>query len=142
MKSFFILLSTLLLMACSSNSNDNPQCNYLLDIGVNFEIDLSLPEYSQLNFAGNSLYIPNQGNAGLIVATTGSAFYAWDAADPNHALSACSVIEPKGLFGGCGCDDDNTYDFITGRPQQNDGLRCALRNYRIERAGNILIIFN
>ena len=142
MKSFLILFSALLLISCSSNSNDNPQCNFLLDVGVNFNIDLSLPQYSQLNFAGNSIYITNQGNAGVIVATTGTDFYAWDAADPNHALTACSVINPKGLFGECGCDDGNSYDFVTGRPQQNDGLRCSLRNYRIEKTGNILLIFN
>ncbi|WP_298531213.1 hypothetical protein [uncultured Algibacter sp.] len=142
MRSFLILFSVLLVISCSSNSNNDPECNFLLDIGVNFNINLSLPQYSQLNFAGNSIYIPNQGNAGVIIATTGADFYAWDAADPNLEQSACSVIDPDGLFGESSCDDGNRYDFITGRPQNNDGLRCSLKNYRIEKSGNILTIFN
>jgi hypothetical protein len=142
MKSLLSLFFSIFLVACTSNSNEDRNCNFLLDVGVNFTIDLSLPQYSQLNFAGNSIYIPNQGNGGLIVATTGADFYAWDAADPNHTLVACSKIDPKGLFGECGCDDGNKYDFVTGRPDQNDGLRCALRNYRVQKTGNILLIFN
>ncbi|WP_136480413.1 hypothetical protein [Cognatitamlana onchidii] len=140
MRSFFYLLFVLLLISCSNNSNEESECNFLLDLGVNFSIDLSLPQYSQLNFAGNSIYVPSQGNAGVIVASTGTDFFAWDAADPNHLPSACSVITPKGLTGKCGCDDGNSYNFVTG--QSEDGLRCSLRNYRVEKNGNTLVIFN
>ena len=136
------LFFTLLLISCSSNSNDEAGCNFLLDVGVNFTIDLSLPQYSQLNFAGNSIYIANQGNAGVIIATTGTSFYAWDAADPNHVLSSCSVIRPDGLFGDCSCEDENSYNFVTGKANNNAELRCSLRNYRVEKSGNILTIFN
>lgn len=142
MKSTFSLICIILLVSCSSNSTEDKACNFLLDVGVNFTIDLSLPQYSQLNFAGNSIYISSQGNAGIIVATTGADFFAWDAADPNHAVSACSKITPSGLFGACGCDDGNKYNFVTGEPDSNDGLRCSLRNYRIEKNGNNLLIFN
>lgn len=142
MKTILPLIFTFFLVSCSSNSNEDKSCNFLLDIGVNFTIDLSLPQYSQLNFAGNSIYIASQGNAGIIVATTGADFFAWDAADPNHVVSACSKIDPNGLFGECSCDDGNRYNFVTGRPDGNDGLRCSLRNYRIEKNGSNLLIFN
>ena len=142
MKPILSLIFFLFLVSCSSNSNEDKACNFLLDIGVNFTVDLSLPQYSQLNFAGNSVYVPNQGNRGVVIATTGADFFAWDAGDPNHASSACAVIAPSGLFGECGCDDGNRYNFITGSPDQNDGLRCSLRNYRIEKNGNTLLIFN
>lgn len=142
MKPILSLIFAILLVSCSSDSNEDKSCNFLLDIGVNYTIDLSLPQYSQLNFAGNSIYIPNQGNGGIIVATTGADFFAWDASDPNHAISACSKIDPIGLFGACGCDDGNKYNFVTGRPDGNDGLRCPLRNYRIDKNGNTLVIFN
>ncbi|MEC3906580.1 hypothetical protein VOI54_06090 [Tamlana sp. 2201CG12-4] len=142
MKPALFLICFTFLWSCSKNSDDNRNCNFLLDVGVNFPVDLNLPQYSQLAFAGNSIYIPNIGNGGVIVASTGANFYAWDAGDPNHALSPCSVIVPNGLFGTCGCDDKNKYNFITGRPDGNDALPCSLKNYRIEKNGNTLLIFN
>ncbi|WP_346883225.1 hypothetical protein [uncultured Algibacter sp.] len=142
MKSIFFLLFILMLSSCSGNSDVERNCNFLLDINVQVSIDLNLPQYGQLAFAGNSVYIPNVGNAGVIVASTGADFFAWDASDPNHAPNDCSAIIPNGLNGSCGCNDGNTYNFITGTPQDNDGLRCSLRNYRIEQNGSILNIFN
>ncbi|SFZ89641.1 hypothetical protein SAMN05428642_101476 [Flaviramulus basaltis] len=142
MKYVFSFLCFIFLYSCSSNSIDNKNCKFLLDIGVNLNIDLSLPQYSQLAFAGNSIYIANAGNAGIIVASIGADFYAWDASDPNHVPNSCSALIPNGLFGTCGCDDGNTYNFVTGTPEGNDGLRCALKNYRVEKAGNNLLIYN
>lgn len=142
MKSIFFLLCLFILCSCSRNSDVERNCNFLLDINVQVSIDLSLPQYGQLAFAGNSVYIPNVGNAGVIVASTGADFFAWDASDPNHAPNDCSAIIPNGLNGTCGCNDGNTYNFITGTPQDNEGLRCSLRNYRIEQNGSVLSIFN
>jgi len=142
MKPFFSLICILFLVSCNGNSVDDKNCRFLLDIGVNFTIDLSLPQYSPLTFAGNSVYIPNEGNAGIIVASTGVDFYAWDASDPNHAPSSCSALIPSGLNGTCGCDDGNKYNFVTGTIEGNDGLRCALKNYRVQKTGNTLLIFN
>ncbi|NNC49956.1 MAG: hypothetical protein HKO01_05415 [Flaviramulus sp.] len=140
MKSILTVISFVFLFSCSGNSVDNQNCRFLLDIGVNLNIDLSLPQYSQLTFAGNSVYIANAGNAGIIVASTGADFYAWDASDPNHTPNSCSALVPNGLFGTCGCDDDNTYNFVTGTSEGNTGLKCALKNYRVEKNGNVLLI--
>ena len=129
-------------MSCSNNTEDDKNCRFLLDISVNFTIDLNLPQYSQLAFAGNSVYIPNQGNAGIIVASTGVDFFAWDAGDPNLPLSSCSVIEPSGLNGTSGCNDGNTYNFVTGTIEGNNALSCPLKNYRVQQNGNSLLIFN
>ena len=142
MKYIFSFLCFIFLYACSGNSVDNKNCKFLLDIGVNINIDLSLPQYSQLNFSGNSVYIANAGNAGIIIASTGANFYAWDASDPNHVPNSCSALVPSGLFGTCGCEDGNTYNFVTGEPEANAGLRCALKNYRVEKNGNTLLIYN
>jgi hypothetical protein len=142
MKSLFSFLLFLFLISCSGNSNDDRNCRFLLDIGVNLTIDLNLPQYSQLAFAGNSVYIPNQGNAGIIIASTGVDFFAWDASDPNHTPNECSALIPSGLNGTCGCNDGNTYSFVTGTIEGNDGLRCSLRNYRVEKNGSLLTIFN
>ncbi len=143
MKSIFcLIISFIILSSCSKNSVDNKNCKFLLDLGVNVNINLSLPQYSQLPFAGNSVYIANAGNAGIIVASTGADFFAWDASDPNHSPNACSALIPTGLEGTCGCEDKNKYSLITGQPLESNSLPCSLKNYRVEKNGNNLLIFN
>ena len=54
------LIIGLLLSSCS-NKND-----YIRDVYVNIDVDLSLPEYSNLTTLGNSIFIEG-GNAGIII---------------------------------------------------------------------------
>lgn len=135
---FFCLL---FLSACSGGNEVDQNCRFLLDINVQESINLSLPQYSQLQFAGNSVYIPNVGNGGIIIASTGFEFYAWDASDPNRVPSNCSVLVPSGLTATSGCEDKNSYSLITGEPE-TPNLRCSLKFYRVEQNGNNLLIFN
>jgi len=127
------------LAGCSKNDSVNENCKFLLDLGVNTSINLNLPQYSQLQFISNSIYIPNEGNKGIIVTNTGTGFVAWDAADPNHAQQSCSIVNGTGLEGTCGCADANTYSFITGQ-SLGTALSCTLKRYRVEQSGNTLFI--
>ncbi|WP_248724855.1 hypothetical protein [Seonamhaeicola sp. ML3] len=142
MRILYCICFILLFNACDTRNDVDENCRFLLDINVNLSINLSLPQYSELQFAGNSVYIPNVGNGGIIVASTGFDFFAWDASDPNKPPSNCSVLVPNGLFATSGCEDENTYNLITGEPTENPNLRCSLKFYRIERNGNTLLIFN
>ena len=142
MRLIFSLFCIVVLSGCSKSSRDDENCRFLLDVKVNITINLSLPQYSQLPFAGNSAYIPNAGNSGIIVASTGFEFYAWDAADPNLPPSSCSTLVPSGLNASSECEDKNTYSLVTGEPLNNGDLRCSLRFYRVEQNGDNLIIFN
>ena len=130
--------------SCSKSDNTNENCYCLDDIGVNASINLNLPQYSQLGFISNSVYVPNVGNGGVIITNSGTGFLAWDAADPNHkkvdCQKACYVLNGTGLEGTCGCVDANTYSFITG--QSLGALPCTLKRYRVELSGNILFISN
>ena len=139
MRSLFFSLLLLLLTACSGNSI-NPNCQFLLDVNVNYTLNLSFDP--DLGYVGNSVYIPNQGNGGIIVTNAGSGFFAWDASDPNHALSSCSVLEISGLEATCGCSDQNTYSLVNGQPLGDSSLFCGLKNYRVEQNGNSLWISN
>ncbi|WP_242092092.1 hypothetical protein [Aestuariivivens sediminicola] len=141
MRFLISLVVVFVILGCSS-SDENENCNFLLPISVNETINLSLPFYSQLQFAGNSVYIPNLGNGGIIVASTGADFYAWDASDPNHAQTSCSVLVNSGLNATCGCDDKNEYSLVNGQPLNNGALPCGLRNYRVEQTGTTLRIYN
>lgn len=142
MRFFYLVFSFLIFTTCSDNSITNENCKYLLNVGVNVTVNLSLPQYSQLQFVSNSVYIANAGNGGIIVTNAGSGFFAWDASDPNHPPSSCSVLEISGLEATCGCTDKNTYSLVNGQPLGNASLLCGLKNYRLEQSGNTLLISN
>jgi len=143
MKQFlFVLLMSLILNSCSKNDTDK-NCNYLVNAGVDFTVNLNLPQFNDLQFPSNSVYIANQGNGGVIVTNTGSGIVAWDAADPNHAFSSCSIMEIiGGINAKCGCPDENEYSLIIGQ-SIGDPLPCPLKSYRVEPAGtNTYLITN
>ena len=134
MKRFFGVLFLLFLMGCSNNDNLN-NCNYLLNLGVNVSVNLNLPQYSQLQFTSNSVYIANQGNGGIIVINVGSGLRAWDAADPNHTPSSCSIMQIVGANAKCGCTDANEYSLFTGG-SLGVQLPCGMKEYRVTNNGN------
>ena len=139
-KNFFVL-SLLFLTACSKNDTIN-NCNFLLDLNINVTINLNLPQYSQLQFTSNSVYIANQGNGGIIVINVGTGLRAWDASDPNHTPSACSVMQIVGANAKCGCNDANEYSLFTGG-SLGAQLPCGLKEYRVSPSGsNSYIITN
>ena len=142
MKSFIYLFLIIFITSCSSNSVDDKNCRFLLNVGVNVSVNMSLPQYSQLQFISNSVYVPNAGNAGIIVTNTGSGYLAWDASDPNHTPSSCSTLTVSGLNATCGCGDENTYSLVTGQALGDGNLQCSLKNYRVEKNGNVLLIYN
>jgi nitrite reductase/ring-hydroxylating ferredoxin subunit len=142
MKSIFLLTAILIFTSCNDNSLDNPNCQYLFDISVNQVVNMSLPQYSQLQFAGNSVYVSNAGNGGIIVAYTGADYFAWDAADPNVIQSECSILVNSGLTATSNCDDANEYSLVTGQSLGSDDLPCSLVFYRVEVNGSSLLISN
>jgi len=131
-----------ILVSCSKSDNTNSNCKFLLNVGVNVSINLNLPQYNQLLFTSNSVFISGVGNNGVIVTNTGTGFLAWDGSDPNHNPSPCSALTITGLEGTCGCGDDNTYSLITGQPLGSGSLPCGLKNYRIDQNGNTLLVTN
>lgn len=141
-KVLLIFFISTICWSCSRSDDNNTNCNFLLNIGVNTTLNLNLPQYSQLQFVSNSVYVPNQGNGGLIVINTGTGYAAYDAADPNHSPSPCSILQIEGVEGTCGCQDDNTYSLFTGQPLNNPNLRCGLKMYRVFVNGNELQVTN
>lgn len=141
MNRILALIGVFLLTACSNNDQVN-RCNFLPNIAVNRSVNLNLPEYSQLQFTGNTVYIANEGVAGIYLSRIGDQFRAFDAADPNHAPTSCSLLAQDGGIGTCGCEDANSYSLATGLPFNSD-VQCTMREYRVESAGNnTLVITN
>ena len=140
MKHFFLVISLIFLTACSRNNSDE-NCKFLVNAAVNVTLNMNLPQYSQLQFTSNSVYVPNQGNKGVIVMNVGSGFRAWDAADPNHEQTSCSLLKITGAEAVCGCDDANTYSLFTGGSIGKQ-LPCGLKEYRVSVSGNSLLVTN
>ncbi|OUR98271.1 hypothetical protein A9Q86_14560 [Flavobacteriales bacterium 33_180_T64] len=141
MKKIILILSCLFLTNCGGDDTVN-NCNFLLNVGVNATLNLNLPEYSQLMFTSNTVYIPNQGNKGIYVINVGNNnFRAWDAADPNHTPSNCSFLQIDGVEVTCGCADENKYNLFTGQVLEQQ-LPCGLKEYRVTASGSSLVISN
>jgi hypothetical protein len=143
---FYRFLTSLCLflvcLNCSNNNSYDRNCNFLLNVGIQVSLNLNLAQYNQLTFANNPVYVPDVGNGGLFVNNTGVGYVAFDAADPNAPLGACSILLIDGIEAYSSCDETRRYSLFTGQPLQNPELRCSLKPYFIERVGNELFISN
>lgn len=139
----FLYLVALSLISISCSSDDDQRNNpYLVDLDFSFQLDLSLPQYNNLNFPGNSFTHYNYGINGVVVYNlNNSQFLAFELTDPNHVPSPCSVLQVEGINAFCGCEDANAYSIITGQLVEGQG-EYTLKPYRVERIGNILQISN
>ena len=139
MKKIIVLFAVILLFGCDDDtvSYNNP---YLPNYSVNFTINLTLPYYSALNFAGNAVYVSTAGVGirGIFVLNTGNGYTAFDAACPNQPLSDCSTMQLNGIMAICPCDDAQ-YSLYTGIAE---GKNYTLKPYRVEVNENILRIYN
>jgi nitrite reductase/ring-hydroxylating ferredoxin subunit len=133
--SLFLLVT----LSCSKDrvNNNNP---YLANLSFSVQVNMNLPLYSNLQFAGNSVKVneTNVGNRGIIVFNTGSGYVAFDGACPNQALSSCSTLTLNSSTATCPCDDA-IYSLYNG---QAPGQQYPLKQYRTEVSGNTVIVSN
>lgn len=143
MKKIFTPLLLLLFIAGCSKDDHRTRNPNLLDINFEFSVNMTLPQYSSLQFPSNPVYVngPNYGNKGVIIINTGNSYRAFDASDPNHPVNSCSLLIINGIEGTCGCGDGNTYNLFTGQPKGGN-LQYSLLEYRVEQNGNILYVSN
>lgn len=140
MKQYLILFLIPLFLGCDKDEiqNNNP---YLPSYSVNLNINMSLPQYSNLLSPANAVYVnaAGQGIRGIIIFNTGSGYVAYDAACPNQALSSCSTMYINGIDAVCPCDDAR-YSLFSG---QGQGVQYPMMRYRVEQVGEVsLRVFN
>ncbi|MFC3876551.1 hypothetical protein [Winogradskyella maritima] len=142
MKKVAFLLLSILFFGCAGDDRPN-QCSFLLNVGVNFNVNLNLPQFNQLQFPVNAVRVEGPGNNGLIlVAVNSGTIRAWDGSDPNHAPSSCSGLMINGLTATCGCPDGNEYELLSGQIVGNNPQPCTLREYRVTALGNNQFVVN
>lgn len=142
MNKIFALLSVFLIITGCSGSDDNFNNNpNLPDINFRFQLNLSLPEYNDLQFPGNSFATYNYGVKGVVIYNiNNNQFVAFELSDPNHPVRSCSAMKVNGVIASCDCDD-NSYNVITGQISEGEGV-YSMKPYRVERSGNTLQIYN
>lgn len=139
-KKVYILLFLPFVFSCDGGSvnNNNPNIpNYQ----VNLQINLSLPAYSNLQFASNHIvdYSAGSGARGIVVFNTGSGFNAFDLACPNQPFTSCtSPMTITGIEAKCTCDN-TTYNLFSG---QSPGQPYPMKQYRVEVSGGYLYVTN
>lgn len=138
-KALIIIAISYLISGCTRDkfNNDNP---FLGNFRFTIQINMNLPTYSNLQFAGNSVKVNENGagNRGIIVFNSGAGYNAFDGACPNQELSSCSTLNLNGNSATCPCDDA-VYSLFNG---QSPGMQYPLKPYRVEVNGNMLIISN
>lgn len=130
------------LMFVSCEGDDDGRNNNPFLVDTSFNIQLSSIQALDLQVPGTAIFNQNGGIRGVIVINTGSGFLAWEASDPNHAPNECSRMEVVGGFSArCQCDDDNTYNLITGQ-SIDEVLEFTMLPYRVNVNGSVITVSN
>ena len=142
MKKFLFILPLFLIVMSCSQSDDNYQNNpNLPNINFRFQLNLSLPEYNDLDYPGNAYATYTHGVRGVVIYNINNSQYvAFELSDPNHPPSNCSGMTVDGIIASCGCDD-NKYNIITGELSEGEG-EYTMKPYRVMRSGDVIEVFN
>lgn len=141
-KKILILLAFFpFIFSCDSGTinyhNPNLPASYL----VNLQLNLSLPQYSNLQFASNHIVDYSQGIRGIVVFNTGNNFLAYDLACPNITYLTCTTpMTISGINANCGCDS-TTYTLYSGQ-STTAGQPYPMKPYRVEVSGGYLYVTN
>lgn len=118
---------------------------YLPEMQFNAPVDLNLPQFDNLRYAGGAVLLPQYGHKGVIVFNlSGNAFLAWEASCPNHLPRSCSQTRIVGVLAECSCESFQ-YSLATGQllnATEEQTQIYSLVNYRVENLGNRLLISN
>lgn len=137
---FFLFIFSV--SACTQDDEIRYNNPYLPNESFSLNLNLSLPEYNNLNFPGNSYVTYNYGINGVVVYNINNTQYtAFELSDPNHQLKDCSRLTVAGIIASCTCEDGNTYNILTGELSAGSG-QYPLKPYRVRKSGNMLEIFN
>ena len=132
----YLMILILLFFSCGDENN------YIRNVYVDVEIDLSLPEFSNLNTVGNSLFIEG-GNKGIIIYRYSN--YEYKIYDRNCSYEPnleCSYIDSvNSIIAFCGCC---TSAFLLDQngSAANSPAILPLKQYNYSLNNTLLHIFN
>ncbi len=144
MKKAFFLLLLILISSCSDDDNNQTNPN-LPNVGVNFSINLNLPQYNNLKFPGGIFVERTDGRGirGVILYNLNDQqFFAYELSDPNIPPSACSALTVDKTRASSNCGNENIYDIASFGLQIQGTGGYPLLSYKAIKQGNNLIITN
>ncbi len=137
MKKIIFSIITVLLFSCSAEED------YIRNIYVNCQIDLSLPEFSKLNTNGNSMFIENHGNKGLIIYSFSNNNYkVYDrncSFSPSNSCARIDSINSNIAF--CGCCPSAFLLDQNGQAVNSPAI-LPLKKYNYYLEGTLITIYN
>ena len=132
-----ILIIVLLLFIHCGDSNE-----YIQNVYVDIEIDLSLPEFSNLNTIGNSMFLEG-GNKGIIIYSFSN--YEYKIYDRNCSYEpslSCSYIDSiNSTIAFCGCCS-SAFLLDQDGSAANSPAILPLKQYNYSLNNTILNIYN
>ena len=135
-KAKFLVLFLIIISSCG-DSND-----YIRNVYVDVEIDLSLPEFSPLNTVGNSIFIEG-GNKGIIIYRFSN--YEYNIYDRNCSYEPnleCSYIDSiNSTIAMCGCCS-SAFLLDQNGVAANSPAVLPLKQYNYILNNTLLHIFN
>tara|TARA_B100001175_G_scaffold303202_1_gene297977 strand:- start:686 stop:1096 length:411 start_codon:yes stop_codon:yes gene_type:complete len=136
MRSVIFILFFLILFSCQKEED------YINNVFVNIDLNLSLPEYSELQIVGNSIFI-NGGVKGIIVYYQGFETYKTYERSCTYepSLNCARIDSVNSTIAICNCCDSK---FLLGQQGQAiDGpALLPLKQYQNTLSGQILEIYN
>ena len=134
-KNLLFFLAIILLSNCSTSFQNN---DVLPTIQVNETIDLSLPEFINLNTPQNWAY-GNGGIKGIIIYNiNGREFKAFERAAPHIQISGCSqMVVENNIRMRCPCDDSE-FNVLNGSPL-TDGVDKNAREYLVSNLNGVVL---
>ena len=140
-----ISVSLLFIFTFGCSKEEIKRNPFLYEVSFNHVINLNLPEYDNLNFAGGSKFVPYGGINGLLIFNiNGTDIFAWEATCSNHNLESCSKLSIEGFLANCDCENYK-YSLATGQLLESDiknKTQYPLLNYRTEKFDKTIIISN
>jgi len=137
MKIAVYLLSISLLIA-SCNSKDD----YIKDVYVNIHIDLSLPEYSDLQVSGSSIFVEGGVEGIIIYHGVGNDYKVYDRNCSYEPSLACSHIDSVNAgIAYCGCCS-SAFLLSNDASVLNSPALLPLKMYNWSLSGSQMRIYN
>ena len=132
----YLLILSLLIISC--NSKDD----YIKEVYVDINIDLSLPEYSDLQVSGNSIFIEGGVEGIIIYHGVGSDYTVYDRNCSYEPSLACSHIDTVNAgIAYCGCCTSAFLISNTGEAINAPAL-LPLKQYHYSLEGSQMHIYN
>ena len=134
---FYILFALFFFSTC------NTKDDYIQEVHVDIIVDLNLPEYSNLQTSGNSIFIEGGVEGIIIYHGVGSDYKVYDRNCSYEPSLACSVIDSANAgFAYCGCCP-SMFSLEEDGVTRNGPALLPLKSYNWSLGNNnILRIFN